>query len=173
MSRQKGNFAITNRGGRHKRNPAASTDQATSQRRGRKNRMNPGNDPAPLIERLRALLKKGATLQQAGVEVRLCKTTVHEIAQRHNLPRRRRAMDKAKRRKIERAIRAARLTVSELARKYEAAKSTVSVLRAKIIDLEAGTVGTRRRTLKVPERCDGCGHRINIKPCLVCFPQTD
>lgn len=132
--------------------------------------MIPGNDPARLVARLRSLLQKGKTIIAAAAATGQSKSNVHRIAKKHGLPRRRRSLPTKKKWKLEQHLQAAKLTLSEIARKLQVAKSTVSRHSSMRLERECGPEQTRR--VKTAQRCPN-GHKINRLPCLTCLARAN
>lgn len=129
--------------------------------------MIPHTDPPELVARLRAFLLAGQPLVAAAKAIGRKLTATFEMAERHRMERRRRSMPRDKRRKVERAIKSANPSVSEIARRYEVAKSTVSVLRTRYLKQQVKADFATHR-LRQPKRCPE-GHLVNEWPCITCL----
>jgi hypothetical protein len=115
------------------------------------------------IERLRTLLRRGATLKEASAAIGASVARTHRLAVRHRLPRRRRAMPAAKRRLIDRELAKDRLTLGALARLAKVSTATVwkhKLARQRAI---AGPGPRPARAYRCPR-----GHLVKLKPCQIC-----
>jgi len=115
------------------------------------------------LERLRAVLARGATLKQAAAqlpELDGSQWRAYRLAAKHNLPRRRRSLPREKARLIEKELRRARLTINALAKLAKV--SPMTVWRKKIARDGPGPRPCR------PYWCRGCGKRVNLRPCQIC-----
>jgi len=115
------------------------------------------------IERLRALLARGATLKQAGQEIEELDGSqwrAYRLAVKHRLPRRRRGLPRHKSRQIEKYLRAMRLTINKIARLVKVSSDTV--WKRKIARDGPGPRPCR------PYTCPGCHNRVKLKPCQIC-----
>lgn len=115
---------------------------------------------AARLARIRELLASGATLAQTGADrgVRLSKSEVHRLAQRHSLPRHRTWLPRKERVQIDRLLRAG------------LDRQTIAAL------VQVNYNAVYKRSLKmqdVPRRIRGsircaCGARVNVVPCIAC-----
>lgn len=114
------------------------------------------------LARFRALLARGATLQEASTKLQRPRSTLHRLAARHDLPRRRRSLHPAVTRQVDRDIAA------------EKSERWIVAMRG----VGKGTVWRRKearrkrlgqaKTVK-PYRCPGpCGRLVCLKPCQIC-----
>lgn len=117
------------------------------------------------MQQLTELLAAGATLAEAASAVGLSRTTVYTLANRLDLPRRRRAMPPAKRRKIRRLLRQGQLPLRQIARRVGVSSSTVSQMANRERDAVAGL---RPRQTKGRRYCPSCHAYITLWPCVAC-----
>lgn len=115
-------------------------------------------------------IPRRATLHEAARDLQVPKSTLHDMAVRHNIPRRRRAMSTVKNRKLEQALAEGKYTLSKISRLLKLSKSTVSVrCRAKLERELAGEGESvlRPRQVKQPWRCPVHG-LISTDICIAC-----
>lgn len=126
--------------------------------------MIPRKDLAAVLLRLRGLLARGSTLREASLELGLKPTFVHKLAARRRMPRRRRAMPAAKRKRLRVLVEGAKLTLSQIAKRLQLSKGTVCKHRQTITE---GRTKYRPRRLRKPVRCPN-GHKVTELPCRTC-----
>jgi hypothetical protein len=113
-------------------------------------------------------IPRRATLHEAAAELGLPKSTLHDMAVRHNVPRRRRAMSAVKNRTLEQALKHGEYTLSKISRLLQLSKSTVSVRCRRMIDNDPrARITFRPRQVKTAWRCPEHG-LINTDQCIAC-----
>jgi hypothetical protein len=129
------------------------------------------SDRKPIdADHLRTLIEvRKLTFRQAAAALGCSSFLVHKLVHRWSIVAPTRPPISAdERQAIEADILAARYGVCELARRYKRSKSTMSVLRKKLLALDDG-----RKRLPRPQRCHKCGGNITETPCRLCLPILD
>ena len=116
-----------------------------------------------LLARLRAYFSRGATVRSAAERVGISKSSAHRLAQMHAMHRRSR-LSEEQRGTIERLVREGKLSGAEISRLVGCGRSTVSLVRARVLD-EQGPFRPLRR--KQPVVC-ARGHATYFEPCVIC-----
>lgn len=134
----------------------------------RKLRASPDDTPLA-IETYKALLVAGKSLREASELLGKPRSTLHGWARQHLLPLRSTRLSPEQRRTIERLLREARLSVTEIAQELGIAKSTVSNARREWLDrgLKVKVVN-----LKKARRCELHG-LIMTRQCLICLAEEE
>ncbi len=112
------------------------------------------------VERLRVLLARGATLDEAAGELGHGRSSLFRLAAKHDLPRPRRKMPEMKRRKLHRCIRGARGTLRRIAELVQVSSQTVWAHQQQI-------EGPRPKRVAA-YICRGCRSKVNLRPCQIC-----
>jgi hypothetical protein len=116
-----------------------------------------------IVRKLRRMLAGGATLRVASRVLNVSTSAAFLIADKHNLPRRRRGLSPPVRRKILRLLAESDLTHAKISRLVRVHKGTISRIAAK--RLRSSSAPHRR--LRKPRKCEE-GHRVVVWPCLIC-----
>lgn len=121
------------------------------------------------LARLRALLAKGKTLDQAGRGIRRSKSTAHRLAVQHGIAaRRRRELPKRTDAQIRRRLRQARHTLRRIAALLGVSVKSVWRRSREQVD-RAGDF--RPRGIRTARRCPKHG-LMKLWPCVACAAET-
>ncbi len=121
-----------------------------------------------LLNRLSALLARGATIRQAAASLARPKTTLHRLAQRHHLPRRRLGLPAATERRLKTTITAlARRGVHSVRKIAREAGVSERAVARRLIERFRKLVGDNRYRKCTPWRCR-CGLLLEIRECVAC-----
>jgi transcription initiation factor TFIIIB Brf1 subunit/transcription initiation factor TFIIB len=127
-------------------------------------------ETARTLARLRSLLAKGKTLDQAGRTIRRSKSTVHRLAVRHRIARRRRReLPKQKDAAIRRRLAESRHTLRRIAELVRGV-SYKSVWRRYQHMIDAGQE-FRPKGIRAPRRCPRHG-LVRVWPCVACAAEA-
>jgi len=118
-----------------------------------------------LADHLRAVLAEGATLAEAAALLGRSRSHLHRLAAREHMPRRRRAMKAATRRRLENLLQDGRLSLTAIARECGVSKSTVSVLANAELRRRPGFHPRRIRRARY---CPNCRYMVWLWPCVAC-----
>lgn len=125
-------------------------------------------ETARTLARLRSLLARGKTLEQAGRQIKRSKSAVHRLAVRHRFGRRRRDLPPKTDAEIRRRLRAARHTLRRIAELSRVSFGSVSRRSRQMTD-RGSTF--RPKGIRVPRRCPRHG-LIKIWPCVACVAEA-
>lgn len=114
--------------------------------------------------------KRPASFSEASHELGVPRSTLHDLAIAHQIPRRALRKTLALRRTFEQLEREGKLTLSKISRLLSIAKSTASTWRQRRLDDQA-RADFRPRKLRTAKLCTVCGHRVKVWPCVACYPQ--
>lgn len=121
-------------------------------------------DLARVVAGLRALFARGGTFRQAADELAVPRSTLHRLADRYKIPRRRLGLSLARRRQVLRCV-AAGEGGRQIARHANVSRRTAYRYQYRAIL-------TRFKSLTVPLpckpwRCPGGGELLNVSICIV------
>jgi DNA-binding CsgD family transcriptional regulator len=121
-----------------------------------------------ILAKLRALLADRQTLAACAAALDVPLSTLHDMARRHDLPRRRRSLPAATRRNLELLVRKGEKSITEIAHLLGLAKSTVSDERRRQLDRG---FAFRPRKRRAPVRCPQHG-LVHLWPCIACAAEA-
>lgn len=121
-----------------------------------------------ILDKLRKLLARRETLATCSTELGVPLSTLHDMARRHDLPRRRRSLPVEVRRNLELLVRQGDKSITEIALELQLAKSTVCDERRRQLD---SGLTFRPRKKREPVRCPKHG-LVYLWPCIACTAEA-
>lgn len=117
-----------------------------------------------MLRRLRAALARGATFREAAQELGRARSTLHDLARRHHLPRRRRGLTREQERRIAALARRGAQGIRRIAALAGVSRNAVA---RRYHERLRKLIGDSEYAECAPWRCP-CGLLLKIRKCVRC-----